>query len=259
MKIKTVPNPSGELQYTPRGMDIFPGIKYPVIFICSVRGAGKTTLIYNIVQRIARKFTDPEGCTKIYHVSGTIDKDPGNISMVRKFERAYKYQTYQAMDELDYAEIKNTISDSLEQGQGVQKPPEAPPHISLFGAPPSSKRKPKPPPKVSDQLIICDDVSGELRDPKFAVLVKNSRHYRARIILSSQYVTDVLPGIRSQIDFLFLFRGIPLDKLKVMHLMAKIEVTFEEFTELYRELKGHHFLMVDIRNGDILYDHEIPD
>jgi len=57
-------------------------------------------------------------------------------------------------------------------------------------------------------LIIddCTDDPKQLRHPLIQAIYKNGRHWRALFILVLQYSLDILPSIRSNIDYTFILR-----------------------------------------------------
>jgi hypothetical protein len=44
-------------------------------------------------------------------------------------------------------------------------------------------------------------------------LLKWNRHYKAKVIISSQWLHDLLPESRKQIDLFLIFKGFPAKKL----------------------------------------------
>jgi hypothetical protein len=52
----------------------------------------------------------------------------------------------------------------------------------------------------------CTDDPSMLRDPIFQAYYKNGRHWNMIHILSLQYSLDILPSIRTNIDYTFIFR-----------------------------------------------------
>jgi hypothetical protein len=52
----------------------------------------------------------------------------------------------------------------------------------------------------------CTDDPSQLRDPIFQAYYKNGRHWNMIHILSLQYSLDILPSIRTNIDYTFILR-----------------------------------------------------
>lgn len=97
---------------------------------------------------------------------------------------------------------------------------------------PSDKKK-----KVANKhIIIFDDISREIvKNDYFTELLKESRHYGARVIISSQNGLDLVPSARMQIKILLLFGNIPKTKLMQIHNSIDMGMTFDEFHEYYKE------------------------
>ena len=62
-------------------------------------------------------------------------------------------------------------------------------------------------------IIIFDDLSNELKDKEIEFLAKWNRHFKAKVIYSSQYFHDLSKGARSQIDYILMYPKIPNEKI----------------------------------------------
>jgi len=99
---------------------------------------------------------------------------------------------------------------------------------------------------VPEYIFVFDDLSNELRDPIIAHLLKTNRHYKSKVIISSQYVKDLPPSSRKQIDYWLLFAGHSEDKLMTIFYDADTRLTFEQFVRLYRKVTSvpYQFLLL---------------
>lgn len=102
-----------------------------------------------------------------------------------------------------------------------------------------------------DYIIVFDDLGNELRNPLVNQLLKTNRHYKAKVILSSQYVNNLSPESRNQIDYWILFGGHKEDKLEVIYNDSDIYIPFNLFMKLYGHAtdKKYGFLYVDKNEG----------
>lgn len=102
--------------------------------------------------------------------------------------------------------------------------------------------------KVAKIVFIFDDVSNELFNKHIAQLLKTNRHYLAKVILSSQYVQDLAPSSRKQIDYWLLFGGHSVDKLEIIHRDCDTRLPFNKFVELYKKITSepYTFLLIDV-------------
>lgn len=100
---------------------------------------------------------------------------------------------------------------------------------------------------VPEYIFVFDDLSNELKDPVVSHLLKTNRHYKSKIIISSQYVQDVAPSSRKQIDYWLLFGGHSPDKLEVIHRDADTRLTFEQFVRVYKKITkpDYQFLLLN--------------
>ena len=58
-----------------------------------------------------------------------------------------------------------------------------------------------------EYMIIFDDLSSELKSRSLLSLLKFNRHFKAKLIISSQWLHDLLPESRKQIDLFLIFKG----------------------------------------------------
>jgi hypothetical protein len=66
------------------------------------------------------------------------------------------------------------------------------PKMDWFPTEKSIERKPRKPKRLGPEYVfIFDDLGADLRDKSITQLFKTSRHYKAKVIVSSQYVHDL--------------------------------------------------------------------
>ncbi len=106
---------------------------------------------------------------------------------------------------------------------------------------------------VPEYIFVFDDLSNELKDPVVSHLLKTNRHYKSKIIISSQYVQDVMPSSRKQIDYWLLFGGHSPDKLEVIHRDADTRLTFEQFVRVYRDVTKENYQFLLLNTADDEY------
>jgi hypothetical protein len=113
--------------------------------------------------------------------------------------------------------------------------------------------KPKKKRKLAcENLFIFDDISSEIKSNKTIFsLLKQNRHYKSKVIISSQYIHDIPPQARLQTDYFLVFQGINVEKLDIIYKDADVNITFEEFVELYMKATEdkYNFLYIDVRNS----------
>ena len=101
-------------------------------------------------------------------------------------------------------------------------------------------------------FIIFDDLSDEIKNASIAMMVKKHRHILTKCLFSSQYVLDLNPQSRRQMDYLILFPGINEEKLKQIYDQSDLKPTLEQFIEIYKHATKdkYNFLYVDTNNSD---------
>lgn len=211
-----------------KGLDVFP-TPFFSMFIASKRKSGKTVLIHNLVRMLAMrgdKRQNPPVRTHVIIFSGTIKKDPVYIHLINWLEKKdYSVIAFDdIMDENGNDRIIELI-ETLKQFEDDQ----------------------------DNYLIIIDDLSCYLKEPSIALLLKNGRHLRTRVILSSQYYNDLNKSARANIDYYILFKNISQDKIDEIFVNCDISVPQEKFNAAYRDAVStpYSFLMI-CKNEDEL-------
>jgi len=100
-----------------------------------------------------------------------------------------------------------------------------------------------------EYMIIFDDLSSELKSPSLLSLLKFNRHFKAKLIISSQWINDLLPESRKQIDLFLIFKGFPEEKMKAIFTDCDTGVEFDTFFKMYKKATKHDyaFMYIDTR------------
>lgn len=234
-----------------RGSDMFQEL-YANIFICAKKKSGKSTVIENILKKCVDKTTN------IVIFSATVNKDATYKKIVSDFEKkGNTVITYTSIKDENGIDNLNTIvellrepeeEDDEEDDEGEEENP-----ILIFEEKKKKrkKRKPKKPKLVSPEVIfVLDDLSTELRFPSVSMLLKSNRHYKSKVIMSSQYANDLHPSSLMQLDYFLVFGGHTVEKLEMLHQRTDLSVSFNKFMEMYKTAteKKFSFLYVDTVN-----------
>ena len=98
-----------------------------------------------------------------------------------------------------------------------------------------NKKKKRKEQYISPEIIfIFDDLSTELRTPSLAKLVKSHRHFKSKVIISTQYPHDLLPESIKQLDYVLLGSNHTIDKLRKLHIDLDLSIPFDEFVRMYQ-------------------------
>ena len=208
----------------------------PLIYISSMKHSGKTNLIYNILKYMAVK-----GKTNIYLFSKTAEQDETTQAYLKKLEK-YKIRV-SIYDDLEYKNniqigenyknILDKIIDDIKNDNEINKD--------------KIKRS-----KYSycRNIIIFDDFSELLKNKSLEALMKKHRHFLTSILISSQSYQDILPSQRQQINYLILFKGIPLQKLKIIYEEKIKGITLEQFLNIYDNITSKPYSFMYINADD---------
>lgn len=94
-------------------------------------------------------------------------------------------------------------------------------------------------------LDDCTDNPSVLKKPLFQGIFKNGRHWKMWFILSLQYCMDVLPVIRTNVDFTFILRETNLKNRKSLHEnYAGIIPDFSMFCDIMDQITDDYTALV---------------
>jgi hypothetical protein len=103
--------------------------------------------------------------------------------------------------------------------------------------------------EVPEYIFVFDDLSDQLKSKSLTALLKKNRHFKCKIIVSSQYLHDLEPQALKQMDYWLIFAGQPLEKLQKIYKDADVAVDFETFVKVYQNAtaKEYCFMYVDVQ------------
>ena len=160
----------------------------------------------------------------------------------------------------------NSILEELNQGLEAEEEEkerakaenlEPKPKLELFPKEEVKERKERKPKKLAPEYVfIFDDLGSDLQHASIAQLCKVSRHYKAKLIFSSQYIHDLSNSAIKNIDYALIFRSFNKEKLLSLYEGLDLSITFETFEKIYQDAteERFHFLYVDCREGTFRKD-----
>ena len=240
---------------------------YANIFLLAKKKSGKTTVLENILKRCA----GPK--TKFIFIATTVNKDASWVRIKDYWEK--KGNEIAEYDSLEDEEGKNVINEFIEL-QKLDSDGEAPPntvetkrevvtqvgngvlrkqtiverHVVGEGA----AKKKKAPKMITPEYIICmDDMGTAMRNKHVTQLLKVNRHYKTKVILSAQNISDLEPGAIRQLDYCLVFGRQPEDKVKKLREQLDLDVSEEDFFAMYRDAtaKLYGFLYIGREGEDV--------
>jgi hypothetical protein len=232
-----------------KGYDLFPE-PYCNIFIVAKKKSGKTTTIFEIVRRCCTKSTN------VIVFCSTINKD-------KSYKAIKKYCKNKGIAYIGYTSFtEENVLDNILNGLSIEQEPDSDEEednpkeikIKMYDHDYEDEKKDRKDKFISPEyLFIFDDLSSAMRHKTIAKLLKTNRHYKSKVIISSQYLNDLDPQSCKQIDNWLVFPGNPEDKLELIHKYADMSIEFEQFYDIYKDAteEKYNFLYIDT-NNDIL-------
>jgi len=242
-----------------RGSDLF-GEIYANIFLCAKKKSGKTSTIYKIIKECMGKKT------KVIAFVSTLHKDAtwksireycegkgnefiGHTSLKEDGEDLLDTLVKELESEAEKEYDDNNIDERLKQLERKLCPVLC--EVDSDDDEPKKKRERKEKYQSPEYLILLDDLSNELKSKSLVSLLKKNRHFKAKIIVSSQYLNDLLPESRKQQDYFLVFKGQSNEKLEEIRRDADVGLEEEELRDVYKFAteKQFSFLYIDTRNN----------
>jgi len=199
-----------------KGSEFFPTAN-PSIVLFGKRKSGKSTVIFNCLERMCDKKT------KVVIICPTIENDDSWIMTTKMLDKKKtKYIPYDSITWTDDNGVKcNVISDLLKM---------------------LKDGKPK-----HRYIIVIDDLdTKQVHSRDVDKLYKTFRHYHGTIITSTQAPMDLAPAARSNSEYAILFKGLPKKSIEQLHGDFGLTLDLEKFKKLYKQVcsEEHNFLYV---------------
>lgn len=228
-----------------KGYELFDKV-FANIFLLAKKRSGKTSTIFRILKSCVGKQST------LFIFASTIHIDDN-------WKHILKWLDSKSLDYLTFTSIKegkvNHLDDILktlqvETNNGEQEETEEDILARRMKGESKSKKPRKPKKIAAEYFFIFDDLGVSLRSPSINNLLKTHRHYKSKVILSSQYLNDLLPEARLQLDYVLVFGGNSEEKLKALHKDIDLSIPFETFMILYTDAtcEKYNFLYIDARN-----------
>lgn len=190
------------------------------IFLLAKKKSGKTTVIYELLNNIV----SPDLEQKVFFFVSTIKKDIIYEKIKALLDKHdIEYEEFDCIEDVSTKE--NNLKNIMDNIQCVDKDNYS----------------------YAENIFIFDDMSEQLQNKYIHKLLKSNRHYKSTCIISSQYITDLTPGCRSQLDYCLAFRNLTEDNLKKLHNTLDLNIDYETFEKIYRVATQdlYNFLYID--------------
>lgn len=232
------------------GYDMFSEL-YANIFLCAKKKSGKTNTLFYILRNCAGIYkVDEAGVhrSKLWIFSSTVYKDDNwQVILDWADERGFEYEIYEDIAELD-AVSQLLSSDGTEPSE---KEKEENPLAAYLEPVKTKPKKYKQPDKIApENIFLFDDMSSTLRNKAMSTFLKKNRHFKSKMLISSQYPNDLDVQGRMQLNYWLLFKGHSAKKLEEILKGTDLDMPFETFKSLYDKATSepYSFLYIDV-NG----------
>jgi hypothetical protein len=224
---------------------------YPNILLLAKKNSGKTNVIYNILKHCANKHTEVLIFCPTWELDATykmildyLDKKKiphqqfKNVSNLRELMQSYDNGAQPSEEEP--ISPTTALAKYITSGQATELEPM------------EKKKVYRGKYIVPEHIFIFDDLKKVLRDPAVNELIATNRHYKAKVICSTQYFSDVAPDTRANLDIICIFPKIPLEKIKQLHEDLQLAIDYPIFEQLYllATEKPHNFLYANVRGKE---------
>lgn len=256
--VKVIPIKLPEITQKVKGGNLFENV-YGNIFISAKKKSGKTNLIANILKRCTSKDTI------IYTFVSSINVDAVWLHIKDYFDKkGIEFHGFQSIkdnegkdilaDIISVMEDKNDEEETKTIFEPVYKSAMFDKGTITESVEMERKEVIQPKPKyiAPEAIFVFDDISAELRNSKsLTKLLKQNRHYKSKVIVSSQYVFDLKPEQRQQSDYMICFGGIKEEKMKTIFKDLSLHIDEDELYNIYSTVTSqpYNFLYIDVRNS----------
>jgi len=224
---------------------------YNCSFLCAKRKSGKTSVLAHILQKTSDKKTT------FWVFCPTNKVDESWITLIKLLEdRGNTVNVFDSMVEGKVNLLDEIVADLSNPEGAVEEKKDEPAVKGVkikFGDEVSERKKQEYKPKKLAPLhiFVFDDISNELKNPALVALCKKSRHFKASVYISSQFVHDLQPQTIKQLDYFLCFRSFSRDKLEHIHRLLDLTIDLEKFYDIYDYCfkdDNYTFMYIDVRN-----------
>lgn len=226
---------------------------YSNIFLLAKKKSGKSTLINHMLNKFVGRDT------RLVFIVSTAHKDDVYKQMISKWSVNHDVAVYANLREGKHSIIELELEDPNPEADPARAEKKA---IDLIASKfmsfdddsqpelPVKREKRKLKYLAPEVIFILDDQGSLMRDSSVSNLLKKNRHYKSKVIISSQYLTDLQPAALKQLDIMIIFGSQPGDKLERIHMQLDLSLPIETFKERYKEAtaKRFNFLYIDTVN-----------
>lgn len=225
---------------------------YPICYLLAKRKTGKTTILYNFVKKYVNENS------YVYIFCSKVFSDPNYLAIAKYIKSKggkvfpesslYNGKTDQLEELINF--LENSKSDDWDDFVDRDDDEMSDDVKNLM--------------KSKNIIILIDDLAQEIRNSSsIKNLAKSNRHLRARVFLSTQYLTDLQPDALNQFSHCLIFAGLPKEKpqnrISELHNKIGIDIPYDKFEKIYLDAtapdkkgeKSHNFLYINTDTSEL--------
>lgn len=259
--IKPVRRRQGGKQKPVKGKELVPD-QFARMFLGAGSGSGKSTVINHLLKHTV----DRRATVVIF--SSTVDIDnvwKNSVNYLKKkkipvFTFPHIIEEGVNMLECFLETIEEKHREPIEPNEPGKDDTPPKPLFCLFEEEIKEEQEDKPrktrkinyKTRVPEYLLILDDISKEmLRSSSIYNLYKKARHYKTRVMVSSQGVLDVKPELWANFTDVYLWKGFSKTHMKIIHdRLPVMSMEFEDFYDLYLRITSEQYAFMNISVSD---------
>lgn len=247
-----------------KGKELIPDLYPGSVALVAKTKSGKTTVIKHLLDHTI------DERTSVYIFCSTVDIDEGWIAIVKDLRaRRIGVMTWTSMfagrglKKVNYLlnlyeMFKREDEVAKRQGKQLKGLHELQTAPSFFGSAATNpvadpenvglKEAKEYPDQVPKRVVILDDLAiEELHDASVDTSLKKTRHYKARVFISSQHIMHITKTAFAQLSLVCLWKGFSADYIKRLvdgRLTTSLE--FKQFYLLYKEVTKEPYTFLTI-------------
>lgn len=238
-----------------KGYDLIPEL-YANIFLMAKKKSGKSTILFNLLRKCSDKRT------KVIIFCSTLYKD-ATYKQIREYldSKGMEWEGYTSINDdgndkleelVQYLQNERPKEEQEEEDEKEMKQKKKSIIYCDESSDDEGDSKAKRKYRAPEYIIVLDDLSTELKSTSLVSLLKKNRHFKSKVIISSQYWNDLNPASRKQMDNILIFRSIPDNKLKEIYHDADLSIPYDTFVKIYKNAtkEPYNFLYIDCNNGE---------
>jgi len=259
-----------------KGADLIPAPESTVGLFAKTN-SGKTTIINHLIRHTIDKRTT------VVIFCATVDLDPGWEAITKYLSRQkIKCITYNTLEEEGISLLDMLMRAIAEKKENEKLKREQEEHDKKFGKPPKpvhplclfdstpqetkeqieqkevlklERYKKKCKDSVPDYLVILDDISKEqFRGNALVNCLKQCRHFKMRVLMSTQHLTHVMPDAYNQMSQILVWSGFAQNHMKSLYEKLRNDgMSFEDFWKMYLDMtkEKYSFMNINMKDGSI--------